>query len=128
MRGEEQNLGASRFGERARELRARADRELAVDAREVDLDRPLGNEERLRDLAVGGAFGRQLGDAALTGRQRLDAAQGNAAGARAGGEKLALGTCSEWRGAADRRQLKSLAKLLARLRAAIGSAECRAQL
>ena len=57
-RRREEGLIASRFGERARELRARADRELAVDAREVDLDRPLGNEERLRDLAVGGASSR----------------------------------------------------------------------
>jgi hypothetical protein len=47
----------------------------------------------LRDLAVGGAFGRQLGYAALTGRQRLDAAQGDApraaqVGSEAGGRRL----------------------------------------
>src|SRR5512132_3583618 len=125
---EGRGLGASRFGERARELRARADRELAVDAREMDLDRPLSDEERLRDLAVGGAFGRQLGDAALTGRQRLDAAQGDTPRARAGGEKLALRTFGERAGAADRRQLESLTKLLARLRAAVGPAKRGAQL
>jgi hypothetical protein len=38
--------------QRPRELHARADVELAVDAREVDLDRLGRDEQRLRDLAV----------------------------------------------------------------------------
>ena len=64
----------SRRGERGSQLRARVDRELAVDAREVDLDGPLSDEEGLCDLAVGGAFSCHLGDAALAGRERLEAA------------------------------------------------------
>jgi Alcohol dehydrogenase GroES-like domain len=63
----EETLGASRWGERGRELGARVDRELAVDARQVDFDRPLGDEERLSDLAVRGSFGCHLGDAPLAG-------------------------------------------------------------
>src|SRR6266498_3357920 len=73
-------LGAGRFGERGRELRARTDRELAVDARQVNLDRPLGDEERLGDLSVGEPFCRQLGDAPLARRERVDAAEGETPG------------------------------------------------
>src|SRR5215218_8150591 len=120
-------LGASRCGERGRELRARVDRELAVDARQVDFDRPLGDEERLRDLAVRGPFGCHLGHTPLARRQRLDAAQGDAAGTRTGGEKLALGPCGQGRGAADRRQLDRVPKLLAGIGAAIGPAKRGAQ-
>src|SRR4051794_21594265 len=47
--------------QRAGELRARADVELAVAAREVHLDRLLGQEERLRDLLVGHPLGGHLG-------------------------------------------------------------------
>src|SRR6266542_5975471 len=127
-RPRKRKLDAGRFGEGGRKLRARADRELAVDAREVDFDRPLGDEERLRDLAVGGPFGRHLGDAPLAGGERLEAAQGDAPGTRAGGEELALGAGGEGRGAADRRQLERVPKLLARLRATVGSAKRRSQL
>src|SRR6266540_1914548 len=84
-RPREERLGAGRFGERGRELRAGADRELAVDAREVNFDRSLSDEKRLRDLAVGGAFGRHLGDAPLARRERGDAAEGNPPRTRPGG-------------------------------------------
>src|SRR5207248_2898064 len=68
------SLRGRRLSERRRELRARVDPELAVDARQVHLDRSLGDEEGLRDLSVGRPRRRQLGDASLAGRQRLDAA------------------------------------------------------
>ena len=49
-----QSLGDGPLGaERARELAPRADAELAVGVGEVDLDRLRGDEERLRDVAVG---------------------------------------------------------------------------
>jgi hypothetical protein len=37
----------------------------------VDLNRPLGDGERLRDLAIGGPFGCHLGDAALARASRM---------------------------------------------------------
>src|SRR2546426_219058 len=100
--------------ERRSELRARTDRELAVDAREVDLDCSLSDEERLGDLAVGGAFGSHLGDTSFAGRERGDPAQCDSPRSSTGGEELLLGTRSERRGAADRRQLDRLTELLAR--------------
>ena len=51
--------------EPVRELRARADAELAVGPRQRALDRVLGDEERGRDLAVRAAFGDERGDPAL---------------------------------------------------------------
>ena len=59
----------SRFRQRRRKLRARVDSELAVDAREVDLDCPLSDEERLRDLAIRRPLGSDLGDAPLARRE-----------------------------------------------------------
>src|SRR5262249_57678708 len=46
-----------RAAERCRELRARAQVELAKDAAEVGLDGAQGNEERLGDLAIAEPFG-----------------------------------------------------------------------
>jgi hypothetical protein len=40
----EEGLDAGRFGERGRQLRAGANREFAVDAREVNFDRSLSDE------------------------------------------------------------------------------------
>src|SRR6266536_160651 len=102
MRGEGKKRGASRCGERGRELRAGADRELAVDAREVDFNRPLGDEERLRDLPVRRPFRGHLGHATLARGEGLDTAQGDPAGTGAGGEELALSTFRKRGGAADR--------------------------
>src|SRR6266511_2134696 len=68
-RSREEKLGASRVAERGRKLPARADCELAVDAREVDFNRPLRDKKRLRDLAVRGAFGGHLGNAPFAGRE-----------------------------------------------------------
>src|ERR671931_132561 len=108
-------LVARRVGEHGRELRARADPKLAVDACQVHFDRSLGDEERLRDLPVGRSSGRELRDAPLARRQRVDAAQGDPARSGAGGEQLALGAAGEVCGVAERRQLDRLAKLLPRL-------------
>src|SRR5438093_10685819 len=84
-------LRASRFGECGRELRARADPELAVDAGQVHLDRPLRDEERLCDLPVGRPLGCHLRDTSLARGERVDAAEGDAARAGAGCEELLLG-------------------------------------
>src|SRR6266540_3178513 len=124
----EAGLGASRFVERGRKLGARANSELAVDARQVDFDRSLGDEERLRDLAVRRPFGRHLGHAPLARGQRLDAAQRDAPGTGAGGKELTLRTRGERRCAADRRQLDGLPKVLARVGAAVGPPQRRSQL
>src|SRR5206468_485125 len=108
-------LGRSRFGEGDRELGSGADGELAVDAGEMDLNGALGDEERLGDLAVGGPPGRQFGYAPLARGERVDAAQGDAPRARAGGQELALAPSGEGCGTADRGQLDGPAKVLARL-------------
>jgi hypothetical protein len=76
----------------------------------MDLDRSLGDEERLRDLAVRWPRGGELGDAPLARRQRGDAAQGDPARPGAGGEQLVLGAGGELCGAADRGELDRLAR------------------
>jgi hypothetical protein len=98
-------LSATRFGECCRKLRTRADPELAVDAREVDLDRLRSDEERLRDLAVGWAFSRHPGNAKLARRQRLSTAECNAPRPCPGGPQLCVCSLGEGPGAADRCQL-----------------------
>src|SRR5262245_29068191 len=55
------------------ELTARGDLQLAVDAREVHLDRLHRDEERLGDLLVRVILRGQLGDAALARGQRVHA-------------------------------------------------------
>ena len=55
----------------ARELGPRADGELAVDARQMVLDRLRAEEERRGDLAVRQALGDELGDAPLLRGERL---------------------------------------------------------
>src|ERR1700759_139507 len=60
------------------EFAPRADVELAVGVREVDLDRLRGDEEFLGDLAVGLRFRRHRRDPALARGQRLDPAAGPA--------------------------------------------------
>ena len=60
--------------------------------------------------------------------ERLDAAQGDAAAPRAGGQQLGLGAGGQRRGAAARCQLQRLPQLLARLRAVVGAAQRRSQL
>jgi hypothetical protein len=61
----------------------------------VDFDRSLRDEERLCDLAVRGARGRQFGDAPLARREGVDAAEGNPPRTRPGGEQLPFGALGE---------------------------------
>src|SRR5690349_4556085 len=74
----------------ARELGARGDVELAVSAGQVHLDRLLGQEQRLRDLAIGHAFGGHAGDALLGRGQLAPALDRVAARAGAGGDELVV--------------------------------------
>src|SRR5262245_58051651 len=122
------DLSTALGGECCRELRARADPELAVDAREVYLDRLRGDEQGLRDLAVHRPFGGHLGAAPLARSERLDTAEGDAPWPSPGGAKLGLCAGREGRGAADRCQLEPTSQVLACLGAAVGSAKGRPQL
>ena len=72
-----------------REAWAAADAELAVRVAQVELDRGGGDEQRLRDLAVLRAGGRELGDPALARRQRVGARGRPPARPRAGRPQLA---------------------------------------
>src|ERR1700753_1070490 len=60
-------VGARCLAECAGELRARPDPELAVDLREVRFDRAATHEQRLRDLAVGGAADGELRERSRVG-------------------------------------------------------------
>jgi hypothetical protein len=84
-----------RTSERPRELVAAGDIELAVDAVEVGLGGAGRDEQRLRNLAIGEAFGSQPRDPQFGGRQRVAAgdciapwlgARGDQLGTRAGGD------------------------------------------
>src|SRR6185437_3750821 len=77
----------------AGELRARADPELPKDAAEVSLDRVLGDEERLRDLAVRHSFSGQTCDAQLGGGEVAAALAGISARTRTGSDQLLVGLC-----------------------------------
>src|SRR6185436_4348025 len=63
------------IADRVAQLVAGADPELLVDASEVALDRLLGDEERLRDLAVRAAVGDLTADAPLRRGQRARAGE-----------------------------------------------------
>ena len=62
-----------RSGERVGELAAAGDLELAIDMAEVPLGGLGGDEQRLRDLAIGQALGGEPCDAQLAGGQRVAA-------------------------------------------------------
>ena len=80
---------------RSGKLISRLNPQLAEDAREVTLDCPCGNEERLGDLAVGEALAGELDNAALAGRQRVEPGENDPARARTGGAELGLGVIGE---------------------------------
>src|SRR3954470_520267 len=88
LRGGADCVGAERVGK----LRARGDLELAVDAREVDLDRLRRDEERLCDVLVRHVLGRHLRDTALARRERLEPTQHQAARPRT--RRGELGLCA----------------------------------
>ena len=114
--------------EGASELRARADVELAEDAAEVSLDRVLGQEEGLRDLAVGHPLGGHSCDAQLGGGEGAAAFGRVSARARTGGDELVVGAYCNGVGAAGTGQLERLSERLARFGAPTGAADRRAQL
>jgi hypothetical protein len=64
--------------------------QLTKHAREVTLDRTCGNEEGLGDLAVREALAGELGDAALTGGQRVEPGENDPPRARARSSELGL--------------------------------------
>src|SRR4051794_25739519 len=76
--------------ERVWQLRARGDLELAVDAREVDLDRLRRHEERLGDVLVRHVVGGHLCAPPFARRERLEAAEHQAARPRSGRGELGL--------------------------------------
>ena len=110
------------------QLRPRGDLELAVDAREVDLDRLRRDEERLGDVLVRHVLGGHLGDAALARGQRLEPAQHQPARAGAGRRELGLRPLLEAGGAELVRELEALAEVLARVGALVAAAQRGAEL
>src|SRR5512132_1273876 len=80
-------LCSARGAELVRELRARANVELAVDLRQRGLDRALRNDEGRRDLPVRLPSGDELGDATFARREPL-AGRGSAADPRELGARL----------------------------------------
>src|SRR5438105_3652812 len=114
--------------EGASELRARTDLELAEDAAEVSLDRVLGQEEGLRDLAVGRPLGGHASDAQLRGGEMAAALGGVSARASTGCDELVVGAHSNRVGTAGTGHLERLAKWLARIGAPAGATGRRAQL
>src|SRR3712207_282915 len=73
-------VGSARLRERARQLVARRDPELAVRVAQVELHRLDGDEQVLGDLAVGAAGRRHAGDPKLRRRERRGARRAGAAG------------------------------------------------
>src|SRR4051812_45449367 len=110
----------SEFAVRAqprRELPARSHAELAVDARQVRLDRLLGDEQLLGDLPVGRTGGGQAGPALLRGGERGAPRPGSAAGACARLHERLAGRGGRRRRGAALEELERLAQGLARGRA-----------
>jgi hypothetical protein len=91
-------VAAALGAERGRELVARVDPELAVGAREVELDRLHGHEERLGDVLVAAAARRELGDPALAGRQGVEAREDDLARPRTRRGELLVPPLDEPRG------------------------------
>src|SRR5919197_2279335 len=98
-----------------RQLLARADAELPVDVLEMALDRLLGHEEGLRDLAVRKSLGGERGDAALADRERVGAGEDEPARARAARAQLRPGALDERVGAAAMGEIEAPAQGIARV-------------
>ena len=80
------------------EVLAALDAEFDVGVCEVCLDGPQGDEQSLRDFAVGAALGREHGDPALAGGQGVAATQFVASRPRAAREQLDASGGRECRG------------------------------
>src|SRR5512146_455389 len=108
-------------------LAARIELQLAEDARQVTLDRPCGDEERLCDLAVCLTVAGELGDPPLAGGQRLEARQEGPARARAGGAELGLRFLSESSGSGSVGCVEPFAQKLPRVPASVATPKHRAE-
>src|SRR4051812_6777596 len=106
----------------AGKLRARADVQLAVGAGQMHLDRLLGQEQRLGDLAVGHALGGHARDALLGRGQLAPALDRVAPRARAGGDQLVVGLRGDCGRVACRRELDGFGERRPRVGAAAGAA------
>jgi hypothetical protein len=89
----------------------------------VTLDGARSDEQRLRDLAVGKALARELGDPALAGCQRVEPRENDSARPRAGGAQFGLGLVGERLGARTVGDVECLAQELSRFGAPIASSE-----
>ena len=94
----------------------------------MPLDRARSDEQGLRDLAIRQVLARELGDAALARRERLDAAEDDAPRPGAGRPQLGLGARSKRSGARAMRRVERLAQQLARLAAAVAAAQERTEI
>src|SRR5918996_6211416 len=107
--------GPLRGCERARQLAARADPELAVGAREVNLDGLGGHVEALGDVLVRVAPGGQLRNATLARGERLHPTERLRARPRPRGVELGAGALGERPGPASSGQLERLTERLPRV-------------
>ena len=82
-----------------------------------------GHEQRLRDLTVGHARGREVGDAALASRQRIDSGGRAGPWPAASRAELVARVPSEWLGTAGSRDLESASKWRSSGSAVAGAAE-----
>ncbi len=117
---------AEKAGEGVGELAAAGDLELAVDAAEVRLGGHGGDEQRLRDLAIGEAFGGEPRDAQLAGGQRVAAGDRVAPWLGARGDQLRARLVGDPPRAQVVGEIQGALELGARLDAAAGAAQRRA--
>jgi hypothetical protein len=108
---------------RSGQVSSRADLELAVHVREVDLDRLHCDEERLRDLLVAHLLGGHLRDPALARRQRLEPRQEDLARTGASCRQLVVRALEQGARAAPESEIDALAQPCPRFPAAVRPAK-----
>src|SRR5437763_5817586 len=91
-------------------------------------DRACGDEQRLRNLAVGKAIAREFGNPTFARRQGVEATENDAAGPGAGGAELGLGPFGKEFASRAVRGVERLAEKFARFGAAIASTQHRAEI
>jgi hypothetical protein len=109
--------------QRAGQVPAGLDIELAVHATEVDLDRLHSHKQRLCDLLVADVLGGHLRDPALARGQRLQAAEHDLARVRPGCRQLLVALVDKSRRPALMRKVDPFAQVRARLSATVGAAQ-----
>jgi hypothetical protein len=102
-----------RPGERARDLAASGDLKLSVDAVQMRLGGRGGDEQRLRDLAIGEAFGSEPRDPQLSRGQRVAARDRVASWLGAGGNQLGARSVGDPRRAAPMGEVERTLQLAA---------------